>query len=165
MGVNLEDQAVVFGLVFLCGAAVGVLFDIFRILRREVGAGARLTNVLDALFWVLAAILSSLWLYTVNDGELRWFEFLALAAGAGIYFAIISPALVFVVRWVIGIIKKVVLFVIKVLLLPARAVFRLLHRTFIIICVPLKSIKRFIKRRRDSLVLSVSRFKKRVKKV
>ena len=53
MHVDIAGQAVVFGQGFLLGAALGLLYDGMRTLRRSIRLAA-LAFVLDLLFWLAA---------------------------------------------------------------------------------------------------------------
>lgn len=75
------------------GAAAGLIYDLLRSARLIDRRDRRLTHLLDALF---AAALGTglLWLaLVVGDGELRLYMVTAMAAGALLWFALLSPLL------------------------------------------------------------------------
>ncbi|MDP4132430.1 MAG: spore cortex biosynthesis protein YabQ [Bacillota bacterium] len=146
MGTDMGGQAGVFLLCFAGGAALGLLFDAFRIIRRFFNAKAALTNICDALFWIAATIFSAYWLYTVNDGEIRWFELLAVCSGAGLYFTLLSAILVKASLFALTLIKKVLKFIIKILLYPIKAFIKISRKTALIIHVPILKVYQKVRR-------------------
>lgn len=95
MEVNLLTQAVTFGGAVLLGAALGLVYDFFRVLRRRLRLPL-LGTVLDLLFWVLVTV--GLFLYAIlkGGGQLRLYMTVALFLGAVVYFLTLSrPALIF----------------------------------------------------------------------
>ena len=71
------------------GAAVGVLYDVFRILRVRLPLPL-LGGILDLLFWLV--VTAALFVYTVTagSGEVRGYLVLAVLAGAAAYFWLLS---------------------------------------------------------------------------
>lgn len=71
------------------GVAVGVLYDIFRILRVRLRLPL-LGGILDLLFWLV--VTAALFLYTVTagSGEVRGYLVLAVLGGAAAYFWLLS---------------------------------------------------------------------------
>ena len=93
MGVDLLDQALTFLGAAGLGTALGLVYDLFRILRRRVRLPL-LGSALDLLFWAL--VTAGLFLYAIaaGGGQLRIYMVLALFLGAVVYFLALSrPAL------------------------------------------------------------------------
>ena len=83
MYVDVLDQALVFGQGFLLGAALGLVYDGMRTLRRSLKLAA-LAFLLDLLFWIGAA--ASLFAFTLlrDDGQVRIFHMAAAVLGGAI---------------------------------------------------------------------------------
>lgn len=81
----------VFFVCGLCGVACGILYDMFRILRRIFNPGTGVILALDIIFWILCAVITFGMLFYVNYGRIRWYEWLGLAIGAGAYMVSASP--------------------------------------------------------------------------
>ena len=77
MGVDLLDQALTFLGAAGLGTALGLVYDLFRILRRRVRLPL-LGSALDLLFWAL--VTAGLFLYAIaaGGGQLRIYMVLAL---------------------------------------------------------------------------------------
>ena len=66
MTVSVTDQALFFAGALVMGAAVGLLYDAFRILRVRVRLPL-LGGVLDLLFWLVVTV--ALFVYTTTAGS------------------------------------------------------------------------------------------------
>ena len=89
MGIDLWGQALTFLGALGLGAGLGLVYDLFRLLRRRVRLPL-LGPVLDLLFWVV--VTAGLFLYAISagGGELRIYMALALFLGAAAYFLLLS---------------------------------------------------------------------------
>jgi len=105
MRISVENQALTFLLAAATGVALGVLYDMMRVLRRR-WKNPWLTAVLDLLFCAVCAGTLVLFVMTVSQG--RWRGFIPLGAGMGIalYFLLASP---FIVRMGDGILAAAVM--------------------------------------------------------
>lgn len=100
---SLAGQIYALAMMLLAGALVGLLFDIYRVLRSLMRPRTLATIVMDLLFWALATPLVFGLLVIGNWGELRFFVLLGLFCGLFAYFQILSPLvlwlLVTLCRW------------------------------------------------------------------
>ena len=80
-------------LMFLAtGALVALCFDLFRCLRKAYKhQPAWLVHSQDGVFLMIAGILLVVSLCLVDFGKIRWYSFVLLLAGSGVYFIGISP--------------------------------------------------------------------------
>ena len=71
------------------GAAIGLLYDFFRILRVRLRLPL-LGSVLDLLFWL--AVTAAIFVYAVaaGNGEVRIYMLLSILGGAVLYFLLLS---------------------------------------------------------------------------
>lgn len=69
------SQAYLFIIFILNGILIGILFDIFRILRRSFKTPNIVTYIEDVLFWTISAILVLYSLFVFNNGEIRGYIF------------------------------------------------------------------------------------------
>lgn len=92
MGVELGQQ----GISFLCsvclGAALALLYDVFRILRRLRAWSTAAVAVQDVLYWAIATVGGVLIFYVVDDLALRGWYVVGGALGVAFYLAAFSPA-------------------------------------------------------------------------
>ena len=92
MTVTLREQISLFAFCILCGAAVAVVFDLFRISRRLVRTSVWLTALEDVFFCILMAAMVFFVGLMCNDGEFRWYMLAGTLLGALMYFKTLSRA-------------------------------------------------------------------------
>jgi spore cortex biosynthesis protein YabQ len=113
-----------FGLMILTGLALGVLFDVYRVVRSFFKQGSLSAMLMDLFFWLLATPATFVMLLIGNWGELRLYVFIGIALGLFAYFQLASPlvlwALVTWVRWIGRLTAEVLYNVIRILGVPFR---------------------------------------------
>lgn len=84
------NQAYLFLIFTFTGLAIGILFDIFRALRKNFNTSDILISIQDILFWIITGfmVLYNIWYF--NDGEIRIFMFLGIILGVLIYILTLS---------------------------------------------------------------------------
>lgn len=98
MSPDVLDQAAIFGQGLLLGAALGLIYDGMRTLRRNWRLPG-LAFLLDLLFWVgTAAGLFALTLLR-DDGQVRIYHMAAVALGGGLYFLTLSRLVLPALLW------------------------------------------------------------------
>ena len=109
---------------FVGGIAIGVVFDIFRIYRKNFKVGASLVWLQDILMWV--AILSVVYatLFVTNDACLRGYEFVGFALGIALYMVLLSRIVITVSTSVISFIKKIFSAIAFVVLYPLKLIWK-----------------------------------------
>ena len=90
------------------GIVIGVLFDIFRILRRSFKTADWLTTLLDILFWILAGFVILFSIFKFNNGEIRSYIFVGISLGVLIYMLTLSKYIVRCSVIIIKFIKKII---------------------------------------------------------
>lgn len=151
MVLPVNDQLYYFLTAIAGGFFVGIMFDIYRIIRGFDTPGKFLTIISDMLFWILTGILIfSFFLYT-NNAYLRYSTFIGLGLGVYFYFVIISRLFLTILKWI-------VYYVIKF--------FRVL---FILILYPIKLIRYFLKlglyKSKNALITGYGNSKSVLKKI
>jgi len=122
----MSGQAWLFSATILVGAAIGLLYDIFRIFRKTAPHTGLAVQLEDLLFWLTATGLTFYYMLHRNSGEIRPFALLGIGLGLVLYFATISRLVLVVFVSVVNYIKKVVAVVIKILLVPVKYIASLL---------------------------------------
>lgn len=90
------------------GIVIGVLFDIFRILRRSFKTADWLTTLQDILFWILAGFVILFSIFKFNNGEIRSYIFVGISLGVLIYMLTLSKYIVRCSVIIIKFIKKII---------------------------------------------------------
>lgn len=90
------------------GLIIGLMFDIYRIIRGFDSPKKGLTIISDLLFWILASVLIFTFFLYASDGYLRYNTFIGVILGTLIYALLIS-------RWIIKSLKWITFYIIKLL--------------------------------------------------
>jgi len=113
-----------FGIMILTGLALGVLFDVYRVIRSLIKQGSLSAMLMDLFFWLLATPATFIMLLIGNWGELRLYVFLGIALGLFAYFQLVSPlvlwALVTWLRWIGRLTAGAVFHIVRALGVPWR---------------------------------------------
>lgn len=86
----LGDQLRVLVQSVLLGVLIGLVYDLFRALRRYFRLASLATAVCDTLFWLLVFALLFLFGIAVAAGQNRYYVWLGLGLGAVCYFWALS---------------------------------------------------------------------------
>ena len=103
---DLALETAFFGQALLTGAALGVYYDLYRILRRLFRFGYAMIIGQDILFWLTGAVGVFFASAVATGGQLRIVFVLAAMAGWGIYAATIGSLLMKVADMVTGLLRK-----------------------------------------------------------
>lgn len=139
------NQAYLFIIYLICGAVIGIFFDGFRILRKSFKTSDFITYIEDIIFGILTGIFLIFMLFIFNNGELRFFIFLAIILGLTIYLLTISKYFIKVNVKIIVTIKKIIIKIISIILYPMRKilkkyVFKAILNPFRILTINIKNI-------------------------
>ena len=119
MGIDLAEQARTFLGAAVLGMGLGLVYDIFRVLRRRLDLPL-LGALLDLTFWALTA--GGLLGYALaSGGRLRLYMAAALFLGAVLYFLLLSPPALLAV----GLAADAAALLLRLLLLPLDRLARL----------------------------------------
>lgn len=144
MEISAANQAYNFLIFMLNGCGIGIIFDIFRILRRSFKTSDFVTYIEDILFWLLSGILTLYTLAVFNDGEIRLYIFVAILVGIAIYILTISKFIIKSSVFIITFIKKMMEKIIFIITYPIKLLFNVIKKIFSIpinfICINIKKI-------------------------
>lgn len=127
MVLPVNDQLYYFLTAVAGGFFMGIMFDIYRIIRGFDTPGKLITIISDLLFWILTGIIIFMFFLYTNNAYLRYSTFIGLGLGLYIYFVIISRVFLNALKWIVYYLIKF---------------FRVL---FIFIFYPIKLIRYFLK--------------------
>ncbi len=155
MNALFSDQLNLFLRFLLYGVIIGVIFDIFRIIRKCYSISDFHTYIEDILFGIITSTFLILVLYVYNTGRIRLYMFIALLIGLVSYFLVISKYFIKVHVFIISLIRRMIKVIIKILLWPIKKCiifFRgILDKPFMILIINIKkliNIKKFQKRQK-----------------
>lgn len=138
MYTNNLEQLTNFIYFIITGMILGVVFDVFRILRKSFKTSDIITNIQDILFGIITGIilLSSIFLF--NKGELRLYLFLGIAFGIIIYMLSISKYFIKLNVTIINFIKKIIILITKPFIILLKFIKKLFFKPISFICINLK---------------------------
>lgn len=100
---RLDLQFYSFFAVVLCGAALGLLFDLLRAVRYHFRPNRWLGALGDLLFWAIATVALSGALFYGNWGEIRFYVLVGLLLGIGLYYWLASPVILHLAGLIIAV--------------------------------------------------------------
>ena len=101
------NQAYLFFIFIVNGILIGIFFDFFRILRKSFNTKDFVTYIEDILFWILTGFSILYFIFIFNNGEIRFFMFVAIGIGVILYMKIFSSIFIKINVNVINILKKI----------------------------------------------------------
>lgn len=104
---EVYSQLFCLGIFIITGISIGLLFDIFRILRKSFHTADWITYIQDVLFWILAGSMMLFSIFTFNHGEIRSYVFIGILIGVVIYMLAISKLIVKSSVTIILFVKKI----------------------------------------------------------
>lgn len=125
MRMDMTADAVTFLVTVLSGLSCGALFDVFRVLG-VCADKKRLIPFLDLIYISASAIIVVFVFYIFNSYQLRLFMFVGVLLGLILYFLLLSRVFVVILKKII----KIIHFIFKILLTPARFLCKIL-----VVCV------------------------------
>ena len=101
------SQEQVFVLFFIVGTIIGLIFDLFRVIRKCFKTPDSITLLEDLIFISISGCLIIYGIIIINNGEIRLFLFLAIFLGMLIYFLTISNLYVIILYEIVNLCKKI----------------------------------------------------------
>ena len=116
----VNTQLFYFLSTIIAGIAVGMLFDIYRIVLVYNNPNKILLAISDVLYWILCAFLTFLFFLYTNNGNLRYYTFIGILLGLFFYFKLASKKFIIAVRNVILILIKIFRIIYIVMIYPIK---------------------------------------------
>lgn len=126
----ITSETILFLIFLLDGAIVGLLFDIFRILRKSFKTPDLITYIEDIGFGILSGAILIFSIIIFNKGELRLFIFLGIILGLIIYMLTVSKYVVKISVKIIRFITKIVTTILKIILSPIILILKKIENKF-----------------------------------
>lgn len=138
MYTNNLEQLNNFIYFIIIGMILGVVFDVFRILRKSFKTSDIITNIQDILFGIITGtiLLSAIFLF--NNGELRLYLFLGIVFGIIIYMLSISKYFIKINIIIINFIKRIIILITKPFIFLLKVIKKLFFKPISFICINLK---------------------------
>ncbi len=165
MVISSKHELFVFFGSLLGGMILGMIFDLFRIVKPSDKTNFIVLGMHDLLLWgvITAAVFAII--FITNNAAVRWYEFAGMALGAVIYFMALSKIFVCFLTAVLHAVKKIFIIVLKIVLFPVNLVYRMLKPLFRFAKKRLLFLKKVYKNIRSKLRNHLKRIKHSVKKI
>lgn len=112
---NAQIHFATIGTMILCGLAMGMAFDVYRVACYRFSVRRWMLPGFDVVYWAAATLFVFRALLDKNFGEVRLYVFLGIAIGITGYFGLISATAVKVISRTFKIIQGIGLFLWKVI--------------------------------------------------
>ncbi len=118
-------------LVFIIsGIFIGIFFDVFRILRKSFHTPDIITYIEDALFWIVTGLFLIFVIFNFTNGEIRIYNIIGLILGSILYMILISKFFIKINVKIVLFLKKVIISIVKILILPIQFLAKILQKIF-----------------------------------
>jgi spore cortex biosynthesis protein YabQ len=141
--IYLAQQTVAFLWSLGVGAAMGLLYDLFRVSRLALPASAALVAGEDILFFAVCGVAAFLFLLSSAEGKVRFFLLAGQLLGAVLYFATLSHAVMGLARGMIAAVRGLLRFLFRYLILP---IWRLCYRIIWVFLLPFRFLAQLLKK-------------------
>ena len=124
MGISVSQQTMTFLQSLLLGAALGMLYDVFRILRLLIPSGKVISFVEDIVYFLLCGVISFAFLIAVNNGIIRAYLLAGELLGAVLYYFTLGKFIYRIADKIITLIKKFLALLYRIFLSPFVRLFQ-----------------------------------------
>lgn len=104
---NIQTQLFNLIIFIFVGILIGIVFDMFRIIRKSFKTPDFITYIEDILFWIISGALLLFCIFTFNNGELRLYLFISIILGNLLYLSTLSKYFIKLSTYLIDILKKI----------------------------------------------------------
>lgn len=131
MVISINKQLMLILLSLISGLIIGVMFDIYRLIRGIESPNKVITFIEDILFWVLNALVVFIFLFLYDYAYIGFYVYLCIIAGLGIYLKFLSRFLIKVLFRIFNaigkslrILKNIVLYPVEVIIYYIRGKYK-----------------------------------------
>lgn len=128
MEIQIEIQWKYFLWSVAAGMCLALIYDLLRVSRRALHTRDFLVNLEDILFFVITGVILFLTAYFKNGGLLRWHGFIGALLGFAVYKLTIGDYVLRTLLWILRLIKRFLVFLLKIAFFPFRLVVRIFRR-------------------------------------
>jgi spore cortex biosynthesis protein YabQ len=121
----IVNQVYIFLYAILGGAIAALFYDILRIKRRAIKTNVIIVSLEDIFYWLVAAMFLFITVYKSNSGEMRGYIFIGNIIGVILYESLLSEIIIKSSVMIINFIKRILLFIYKVLSYPFKLIYKI----------------------------------------
>ncbi len=128
---NSINQLYILFVFIISGSIIGILFDLFRILRKSFKTPDIITYIEDTLFWIITGLFLLYIIFKYSFGEIRIYMFISLIIGLVVYFLTISKYFIDLNVKIINIFKISISKILYILFYPIKIIINILQKAFL----------------------------------
>lgn len=140
MDFSVSHEAGVFLCSCLCGAFIGVVYDIFARIRAFCEKKCLFADILDIVFWICASGTVFTVIFFSNNGYVRGYEFLGIFLGLIIYFFALSKPFLAFFELFLRVFSKIFKVFLKILLTPFIFLYNIVFEGIMFIFKPVYKV-------------------------
>ena len=106
MGISVPEQLWTFLYSIAYGVALGVFYDLFRVLRLIFIPSSVSAFIQDVLFWIISGIVTFMYMFSFNDGMIRFYMLCVVFLGWILYYFTLGGWIYAFLKKVIGTLKR-----------------------------------------------------------
>lgn len=125
------NQLYILFVFIISGSIIGILFDLFRILRKSFKTPDIITYIEDTLFWIITGLFLLYIIFKYSFGEIRIYMFISLIIGLVVYFLTISKYFIDLNVKIINIFKISISKILYLLFYPIKIIINILQKAFL----------------------------------
>lgn len=125
------------------GALLGCVYDVFKLLHIFLPSKKIVVFIEDILYWIIAGFVTFIFILVFNSGEIRGFLLIGELCGFVIYYFLMSPFVIKLLKSLISITVAVLKFIFRIIFTPIKFFFRIILKPF---CAIGRKIKKIIKK-------------------
>lgn len=128
---NSINQLYILFVFIISGSIIGILFDLFRILRKSFKTPDIITYIEDTLFWIITGLFLLYIIFKYSFGEIRIYMFVSLIIGVVTYFLTISKYFIGLNVKIINVLKISISKILYILFYPIKIIINILQKTIL----------------------------------
>ncbi len=127
MILSFESQALLFLFTVGVGFVIGIIYDVFRIIRKIIKHKNFFTQVEDFIFWVVVTFIMFYLMLNNNYGEIRFFSVGGALLGMLLYFLTLSRIVIPASLTIANFVGKVIITALNIILFPIKVILKILR--------------------------------------
>jgi spore cortex biosynthesis protein YabQ len=155
----VADQIIVFIMLVILGSLIGVLFEIYRVLRRVHGLKKWGTNLGDALFWILTTSITYIFLLTCLWGEVRVYVFISMLVGFILYKRYLSSFMRQRIFEIYSLLSRIVIVMVNIMIISIKKLISIFFIPVGVLVAIVQGIRKCLKKIKSSSVSIIKRMK------
>lgn len=132
MKISITHELIVFLSMTALGLFEGFVFDVFRVVRKNISKTFWKVSITDVVYWFVSGAIFAAAVWKVTNGELRAYMFLGIGLGLIFHFLLLSDLIISIITKIFTLFLKIFKFFLKILLTPTQFLYKMVLKPIII---------------------------------